>query len=438
MIKSPTWDLKLILFIFLLAGLVTFTMVYWANQLNSDSRNFLTKFELGFWAIPIFCSNFIFLGIGILHYKKRLPLMFNKLITYVFQFEISKKIAWITIVIILSLYVVVNLNGLQQEESFVDTPASKAFVKGWQLQLSNWIIGANLKYFFLHYSLLIFHNVRIIPFLVSISIVIFTYLLTVSISKKRFAGIVAMVTLLQSTLFFKYASTSTYENSWILFYLVSLYLIRRWYLSVFSYILSLMSKGLTAIFFPMSLFFIIRSDSTKKEKIMALIFYTLIIAYIAISFFTNNTQISTNTVTFHDKEFLTGFSSVESFLKFDGLILILMIPIIVGLFIKSRKGIKQADSIMILIAGILLVSPLLVGFTDMINSDYRMIPLVVFFAIGLGTILSNETEKTASSKKHEIVTYCVFAIALILVILTITQVIFPHFILRQYRVVMTE
>ena len=412
-------------------------ITYEANQLNSDSRSFLTKFELGFWAIPIFGLNFIFLVIGILHHKKRLPLIFNKLVTFVSQFEISKKTTWIAIVIILSLYVIVNLNGLQQKESFVDTQAVLPEAENWQLQLSNWVIGANLKFFFLHYSLLVFHNIRIIPFLVSISIVIFTYLVTVNISKKRFAGIVAMVTLLQSTLFFKYASTSTYENSWILFYLVSLYFMRRWYLSISAYILSFMSKDLTAVFFPMSLFFIFRSDSTKKEKILNLIFYTLIIAYIAISFFTNKTTIPTGTIAFHDKEFLTGFSSVESFLKSDGLILILMIPITVGLFIKSRNGIKQADSVMILISGALLISPLLVGFTDMINGDYRIIPLVVFFAIGLGTILSGKTEKTIPSKKYEIVTYCVFAIALTLVILTITQVIFPHLILREYRVVLS-
>ncbi len=326
---------------------------------------------------------------------------------------------------------ILNLNALQQQEAFVDTPAVEEGAKNWQPQLSQWVIGADLKYFFLHYSLYLFHNIRIIPFLVSMSIAILTYLITADVSKKRFAGIISLVSLLQSPLFFKYASTSTYENSWILFYLLSLYLIRRWYLSSPVYVLSLISKGLTAVYFPMSLFYIFRSDITKTKKILNLSFYAIIIIYVAVSFFTNNTQVSTD-ISFHDKEFWTGFSAPESSLKSDGLVLMSIIPVVFGLFMTTGKGIKQADSIMIVISGILLTPPLLAGFTHIWNEDYRMIPLIVFIAIGLGTIFSKNNTATVQSKKIGFVSYFVFSLTMTLSILAITEVIFPQLVLRFY------
>jgi len=62
------------------------------------------------------------------------------------------------------------------------------------------------------------------------------------------------------------------------------------------------------------------------------------------------------------------------------------------LYLASRKGVLQADAVMILIAGTLLVAPLLTGFTYMTNQPYRFVPLVFFFAIGIGTLLAKRPE----------------------------------------------
>jgi len=43
---------------------------------------------------------------------------------------------------------------------------------------------------------------------------------------------------------------------------------------------------------------------------------------------------------------------------------------------------------MVLISGILLIAPILTGFTNQTNQPYRFVPLVVFFAIGVGVLLS--------------------------------------------------
>ncbi|MDH3192285.1 MAG: hypothetical protein OEM18_06340, partial [Nitrosopumilus sp.] len=72
----------------------------------------------------------------------------------------------------------------------------------------------------------------------------------------------------------------------------------------------------------------------------------------------------------------------------DGLVILFMIPLIVGLFLLSKSGVKNAESIMVLIAGMLLIAPILTGFTNQTNQPYRFVPLIVFFAMGVGVLLS--------------------------------------------------
>jgi len=75
------------------------------------------------------------------------------------------------------------------------------------------------------------------------------------------------------------------------------------------------------------------------------------------------------------------------------LVVVFLLPLIVGLFIASQNGFKQAESIMVLIGGILLTAPILTGFTDQTNQPYRFVPLAVFFAIGVGVLLSKRTKQ---------------------------------------------
>jgi len=91
---------------------------------------------------------------------------------------------------------------------------------------------------------------------------------------------------------------------------------------------------------------------------------------------------------FDAKEFWMGFTSFSYQLRFDALIMLFMIPLMVGLFLVSRSGIKHGESMMVFISGMLLIAPILTGFTNQTNQPYRFVPLVVFFAIGVGVLLS--------------------------------------------------
>jgi hypothetical protein len=52
------------------------------------------------------------------------------------------------------------------------------------------------------------------------------------------------------------------------------------------------------------------------------------------------------------------------------------------------KRSRYANSIMIMIAGMLVMVPLISGLTEITNQPYRFVPLIFFFAIGVGTLLS--------------------------------------------------
>jgi len=237
--------------------------------------------------------------------------------------------------------------------------------------------------------MIIFGNYKAIPLLASIVLLITTYFITKRIAQKRFAGIIAVIILMQSNVFLKYDTSVAYTNFWILFYLLSLYTVYRfWPLSPVSYLLSIPSKALTILFLPMSVYFILRSNISKKQKAITA---GISIIVIVIGVIVTGTEFSpTQEIQeeFDSNEFWMGFTSFSYQLRFDGLVILFMIPLITGLFLISKSGIRNAESIMVLIAGILLIAPILTGFTNQTNQPYRFMPLVVFFAIGVGVLLS--------------------------------------------------
>ena len=108
---------------------------------------------------------------------------------------------------------------------------------------------------------------------------------------------------------------------------------------------------------------------------------------------TENFSIYTS-IDFVERDFRNGFTSFSHEFRFDGLIVIFLLPLVVGLFIASQNGVKNTDSVMVLILGMLLVAAILPGLTYLTNTPYRFMPLVIFFAIGVGTLLSKRIRLT--------------------------------------------
>jgi hypothetical protein len=345
-------------------------------------------FETGVWSGGVVIASGITFGLTILYFKNKLPNSLSSLFERLFAFEISKKVALIVMVILLAIYISASSAELANQEIFEDYVGVKNRLDSWSPDTIK-SFEPHVRYFFLKSSMIMFGNDRVVPLLASAALLVVTYFFTKTITQKRFAGIVAVVILMQSNVFLIYDTTVSYTNFWILFYLLSLYLVYRfWPLSPVSYLLSIPSKALTAAFLPMSIYFILRSEISKKQKLITAGITAGIILAGGIASIGGVSTTQGTEEEFNSKEFWMGFTSFSYQLRFDGLVMLFMIPLMVGLFLVSRSGVKHGESIMVLISGMLLIAPILTGFTNQTNQPYRFVPLVVFFAIGVGVLLS--------------------------------------------------
>jgi hypothetical protein len=349
-------------------------------------------FEIGALAIPFVIINGIVLLVSVIYYKKHYSL--NRL----FNFDVSKKVTIVTIIIILLAYTIATIPEFEKSEEFSDfigiEKRLNESIRDNRFTIQDAISGnqnyspiePHVKYSLLLISEKLFGDFRIIPFIASIALLITTFFIVKEITKKRIPGILAILLVLQSNIFLSYDTSATYSNFWILFYTLSLYLIlKKWQLTHISFALSMFSKLLSIVFLPFTIFFVLNNTKGKK-RIYILIFYA-ILTITGLFVVSNSNILFDMDITYIPENFAKGLQSLSYQLRFDPIILIFLLPLTVALFLKSLKGLHQANSIQILISGFLLIPPLLITFSEQTNEPYRLIPLVVFFAIGVSTLL---------------------------------------------------
>ena len=369
----------------------------------------IDPFEVGHWAAPLLVVNIIVFTIFALYHWNKLPDSVKHGLESLFSFEISKKSAVVIILIIMTVYVIFSSIELTQDETWPDWDRVQVRMEGekatgqsscdllmtdpncigWPFTHPTVSSGfePHVRYFFLKTSDMIFGNYKVFPFFASIGLLIVTYLFTTLITGKRFAGIISLVVMIQSNLFLSFDTSQTYSNFWTLFYVLSLYFaVRFWMVSPVIYLLSIFSKIITITFIPMSIFFVISSNIPKKKKAFVVLVSTIIIAGGGIVFATQNLD-ETKGSGWNSDEFWTGMSSFANQIRHDGLVVLFVLPLVFGLFMISKRA-RYANSIMLMIAGMLVIVPLISGLTEITNQPYRFIPLVFFFAVGVGTLLS--------------------------------------------------
>ena len=353
------------------------------------------------WLSQIIISALILLGIGFLYLRKKLPVKIHNTIEYVLNFEISKKIAIVLGIIILSIYVGLSFPELLIDETdqWSDYAILSSALDVWPSSdsMSVYVTEQNTRYvrmFLLDFSQDFLQNIKILPFVASILTVVFTALIAVQISKKRLAGIIAMIVLLQSPTFTDFDTIAVYENFWVLFYLISIYSINKkwWHTSPVTFLLSIFTKAFTATYFWMNIFFIYRAEISKKLKFIYFGTYALAIGIMYWIFESGRSIIYDDIIRYDFNAFLDGFTGWGNSMQLDPFLVLCILPLTVGLFIKSLKGLKQADSILIILAGSILAGPLVSLITDFyFILPYRFIPFVIFAAIGIGIIFSKKT-----------------------------------------------
>jgi len=226
-------------------------------------------FELGVWSGGVIIISIITFGLAFLYFKNKLPNSLAKLFTKLQTIEISKKLAFMILLVLLVIYTGAASTEISSQEIYADYAGVSDRLDRWSPDQMIKSFEPHVRFFFLKSSIEIFGNDRVIPLLTSVALLVVTYFFTKIITQKRFAGIVSVVIIMQSNVFLIYDTTVSYTNFWIFFYLLSLYLVFRfWPLSPVSYLLSIFSKALTATFFPMSIYFILRSNISRKQKMI--------------------------------------------------------------------------------------------------------------------------------------------------------------------------
>jgi len=393
-----------VFFAALVVVLLTLTPVIFPALYSSVFGMFtenLDAFELGYQSIFLIVSNVVIFGFGIAYYKKKIPSLAQDVIEKIRTFEIPKSVAIVSLAVILCVYI-----GLSAPELFLDEGEAWNDYNAVLLPaLEIWPFGQTddvyvqeqndryVRMFLLDVSLDIFQNIKLLPFVASILVVVFTYLITVQFCQKRFAGIIAVIVLLQSYTFLKYDTVAVYENFWVLFFLISLYMIeKKWFLSPVFYILAFYTKAYVAPFFLMTLFTTYRSQISRRTKIAILISYVVIVLAAIALIFIGDT-VYPNVIDVNYSKFLIGFQVIIAQLRFDLFFIMTLLPLTVGLTFLSKNKLKHADSILILIFGTIIAGPILVTLTYHYEIlPYRFVPLLVFFSIGIGMFFSKNSK----------------------------------------------
>jgi len=356
----------------------------------SEIPSSISIYEPGELTFPLVVTNLFLLAFGMAYYKNRIPSIFKKFISFVQNFEVSKKVVIIFFIVSISIYTVVNLEEIERNE--IEDFADFKNIQRWLTAIPTLEGEGKFRYVHIYldyWSQEYFGNIRIIPFISSVALLVVTYLFTFELTKKRFSGLIAMTILFQSFIFYRFDASATYPTYWILFYLLSLYLIhKKWHLSALTFLISISGKALTVAYIPLTLFFIFRSNLSNRRKIYVTLSYVVLIILMASILFSDRPIVG-QLLDFQNADFWNAFTAFAFEMRFDGLVVIFLLPLTVLLFLLSRKGVKNADSVLILMVGTLFFSaPLLQAFTEYTVQPYRFLPTVVFFAVGIGVLFA--------------------------------------------------
>lgn len=358
--------------------------------------NSTLRFEFGVLAFPVIIVNITVLTLITLYQKNKIKSI--SVVHRIFNFEVSKRIALVSMAILIITYVVSSEGELFDGKFDSDYYGT---LKPW-LESFNFLslpdnqlnrdIGHHIQISLEILSMKAFGNYKVIPYLATIALLIMIYLFVAEIAKKRFAGIISTILTMQSGVFLFYDTSVSYTNLWVLFFLTSLYLIiKKWQISPASFVLGMFSKGLTAVFLPISILFAYRVRTPSRNVLLSYIVMAIVVGGFLLV--TGASLNPTNTKKFSPSSFLTGFTAFAFEFRHDVIIASFLLPVIVGLFILSKKKNLYADPIMLVLATMLISGPVLSGTSDHQNVPYRFIPIVVFFAISIGLFFSKRASE---------------------------------------------
>jgi len=383
--------LSLIVFIFTMT-IVTLTIIpvlfpaYYASIfVNSDQfgAGEISALEPGIFFIPVVISIVLTFSVFVISKFKSIKIP---------RFDISKRKSLIGLIIILVIFSVHASQEVFEKDHHEDFVQIQKRLQQWPPDHVSF--EPHVKYILLETSMLIFGNYRIIPTIASALLLVIVYMFTNKITNNKIGGLVSSGIILQSDIFLSYSTTPTYTIFWSLFYLSSVYIIlhKTWILSPALFVMSLLSKPVTVAFLPMSIFFILNTNISRRRKII-LLSITAIMIFAGAAFISEG-QIKSS---FWMEGFVKGFTAFTYQMRFDLIIVVLLIPVSFGLYLISKKN-GMANNISIFISGLLILNPILLSTTAFSSQPYRWVPLIIFVAIGAGMMFAKYTESKINNE----------------------------------------
>jgi len=244
----------------------------------------------------------------------------------------------------------------------------------------------------------VFGDYRIIPFISSGLLLALTYFITTHLTGRNYTGLIAVLFVLHSPIFYKYDLVMTYPNFWATLFLASLYFtFVKWQLSPIAIFVGMSAKVLNLLNLPAVIMFTILTDNKNRKKLLssyALILTTAITIVLSSKYLYPPLWYKFYVVFLvqfqvQPTEFLwwLGMWSIELFT--DKITLFMIFLLLPALFLLKKAKVKNSSAILVMIIIFILQPAFISGFTQYTNEDYRFIHLVVFVGIGTAFLIPN-------------------------------------------------
>ena len=230
-------------------------------------------------------------------------------------------------------------------------------------------------------------NYHTLSILSSISLLLVTYFLSYKISGNRLASILSVIVLDLSRTFLWYSDSIPYPGFWSVLFFMSLYPFKNKFIKPISYLASFVMKAQALAFLPITIF-------REKDKRIRIFYIVVGIAAATLASLLKWTRIDG----FNPHNLVPPYVVFEIILQ-DFWVIILFFPVSAILFYLYRQKVEWAGTILGGMLWSLFFQYVLALFTTYGAFSERMLPFIVFFALGVGLIISKKELLVKNWKK---------------------------------------
>lgn len=230
-------------------------------------------------------------------------------------------------------------------------------------------------------------NYHTLSILSSISLLLVTWFLSYKISGNRLASIISVIVLDLSRTFLWYSDSIPYPGFWSVLFFMSLYPFKNKFIKPISYLASFVMKAQALAFLPITIF-------REKDKRIRVFYIVVGIAAATLASLLKWTRIDG----FNPHNLVPPYVVFEIILQ-DFWVIILFFPVSAILFYLYRQKVDWAGTILGGMLWSLFFQYVLALFTTYGAFSERMLPFIVFFALGVGLIISKKELLVKNWKK---------------------------------------